>query len=97
MSNQPPSRAKNMAYAVVAGQSGCWTLLIIMIALFGGLALDAVFGLKGPFTIGLLLLSIPFSLFIMVRLALSAVKQIVPTQTNNLRKSSESHAEEDDL
>lgn len=97
MSNQPPSRAKNMAYAVVAGQSGCWTLFIIMVALFGGLALDAAFGLRGPFTIGLLLLSIPVSLFLMVRIALTSVQRIQPTQPKNLRKSSESHAEEDDL
>jgi len=86
-----------MAYAVVAGQSGCLTLFFIIAALFIGLALDAAFGVKGPFTIGLLLLSIPVSLVIMVRLALSSVKRIQPTQPSNLTKPSVPHTEEDDL
>lgn len=53
-------------------------MMIIMIALFGGLALDAVFGLRGPFTIGLLLLSIPFSLFYHGRLALVRSSRLRP-------------------
>ncbi len=72
------SRVKNITYAVLAAQGGCFTLVIIFAALFIGLWLDAQFGRRGPFTIGLLLLSVPFSLFVMVRLALRSVAQIAP-------------------
>ncbi|MBE2184369.1 MAG: AtpZ/AtpI family protein [Anaerolineae bacterium] len=86
MSNPPPNRVKNLTLAAVAAQSGCFTLVIVIGALLIGLALDAHFGQKGPFTIGLLLLSIPFSLFLMVRVALSAVKMIQPPPATNKTK-----------
>ncbi|MDZ4769635.1 MAG: AtpZ/AtpI family protein [Chloroflexota bacterium] len=72
------ARAANLGYAAVAGQAGCFTLGIILVSLFAGIALDAHFGLRGPFTIGLLLFSIPISLFMMVRIALGAVGRISP-------------------
>jgi F0F1-type ATP synthase assembly protein I len=93
MSNLPPSRARNLSYAVVAGQSGCLTLVIIVVALFLGIWLDAQFGVRGPFTIGLLLLSIPVSLFFMVRLALSAVRMIQPPPASKTQNSG--HTKED--
>gem|GEM_PF-595719 len=74
----PVSRAANLGYAAVAGQAGCFTLGIILIALFGGIWLDAQFGTRGPFVMGLLLISIPFSLFVMVRIALGAIGEIRP-------------------
>jgi hypothetical protein len=73
-----PSRVKNITYAVLAAQGGCFTLVIIFVALFIGLWLDAQAGQRGPFTIGLLLLSIPLSLFVMVRLALRSIARIAP-------------------
>ncbi len=76
--NDQPSRAKNLGYAAVAAQSGCLNIVIILGALLLGLFLDSVFGVKGPFTIVLLLAAIPLALFVMVRLALGAVKQIQP-------------------
>ncbi|MBW4437500.1 MAG: hypothetical protein KME04_10220 [Pleurocapsa minor GSE-CHR-MK-17-07R] len=89
MSDQEPSRVKNLAYAAIAGQSGCMALFVIVIALVAGLWLDAQFGLRGPFVVGLLLMSIPVSLFFMVRLALGSVKNIPPPQpTKNKRLSS---------
>lgn len=75
-----PSRAKNIAYAAIAGQSGCLSLLVIVGALFLGLWLDSRLGLRGPFTIGILLASIPLSLFIMVRIALASTQQLQGTQ-----------------
>ncbi|GEM_PF-658718 len=70
------TRVKNITYAVLVAQGGCVTLLIVVGALFLGLFLDAQVGRRGPFTIGLLLLSIPFSLFVMLRLALGLIRQI---------------------
>ncbi len=75
---QPISRAANLAYAAVAAQSGCLTLIIIVGALLGGIWLDAQFGTRGPFVLGALLFSVPFSLFLMVRIALGAIDQIKP-------------------
>lgn len=75
---EQPSRAKNLGYAGVAAQTGCLNIFIIMGALLLGLFLDAAFGVKGPFTVSLLLLSVPLALFVMVKLALGAVKQIQP-------------------
>lgn len=84
--NDPPpdafsARVKNISFAILAAQSGCFSLVIIFGALFLGLFLDAQFGQRGPFTIGLLLLSIPLSLFVMVRLALRSIAQIQPNTT----------------
>lgn len=77
MQNSP--RFKNLAYAGLAAQSGCFTLTIVFAALLIGLFIDAQLNLRGPFTIGLLILSIPISLFVMVRLALGAIRQIQPS------------------
>ena len=64
--------------AAMAAQSGCLTLVLVVGSLLVGLWLDAQFGQRGPFTIGLLLLSIPLSLFLMVRVALGAIQRIQP-------------------
>ncbi len=78
MADRGPSRAKNLTLVVIAAQAGCATLLIVFPALFIGLWLDAQMGQRGPFTIGLLILSVPLSLYLMVRIALGAVRRMVP-------------------
>lgn len=95
--NEPENRTArtaNLAYAAVAGQAGCFTLAIVMAALFIGLWLDAHFGTRGPFTIGVLLFSIPLSLFLMVRIALGAVRRITPPSQHG--ESQRRLTEEDD-
>ncbi len=69
---------KNLGLAAVAGQAGCATLIIVFAALFIGLWLDAQLGQRGPCVFGLLILSVPLSLFIMLRIALVAINRIVP-------------------
>jgi predicted lipid-binding transport protein (Tim44 family) len=76
-------RLQNLAYAAVAGQVGCVMVILIFGALFLGLWLDSQFGVRGPFTIILLLLSIPISLFLVIRMALRAVRSIQPQDTTN--------------
>lgn len=83
-----------MTFALVAGQVGCLTLVIVLIALFMGIWLDRQFSLRGPFTVGLLLLSIPISLFFMVRIALGAIKQLQPPQDQSRRQPSSSPEED---
>ncbi len=104
MNQQPPSRFKNMTLALVAGQAGCFSLFVIFVALLAGIWLDAQFHLRGVFTIGLLLMSIPVSLFFMVRIALGAVNNIQPPppkqkqlQKQVGKKSQSTYTEEEDL
>jgi hypothetical protein len=84
--NPKPDRRQywlNLTLAGVAGQVGCLTLIIILIAVFGGLWLDARFQTKPAFTFGLLLASIPVSLalmFFVVRFATSKIKAGPPPE-----------------
>jgi len=82
--NQPPGPKQdrkqywlNLTLVGVAGQVGCLTLVIVIVAVFGGLWLDARFDTKPAFTLGLVIASIPISLalmFIIVRLATARIK-----------------------
>lgn len=93
------TRVKNLSYAALGGQAGCATLVVVIAALFIGLWLDSLFGVRGPFTIGLLVLSIPFSLYMMLRIALGAIGRITPkpvvdasdTSSDNKEKRSDTH------
>ena len=78
----PTNRTRNLAYTAAAGQAGLATVVLVVMALFIGLWLDSLLGLRGPFTIGLVVLSVPLSLFMMVRVALSATRAIEPPQTS---------------
>lgn len=66
----------NLTYAAIAGQAGCLTLTIVFSALLGGLWLDSQLNQSGLCVFGALVLSIPISLFAMLRLALSAINRI---------------------
>ena len=67
----------NLTLAGLAGQVGCVTLIIILVAVLLGLWLDTRFETRPTFTIILLLVSIPVSLVAMlfiVRLFTSKIK-----------------------
>lgn len=51
---------------------------MVFVALFAGLWLDAHFGLKGPFTVGLIIISVPVTLFIVFRIVLGLLQRIEP-------------------
>jgi hypothetical protein len=86
LSSPPPEPSKktqtvnNLALYSVGGQVGCASLIIILIAVFAGIALDKLLGTKPLFTIGLTLGSAPLSLYISYKLAMSAVKNINPQE-----------------
>lgn len=66
--NSKPPKSKNtinILLATAAGQVGCLTLIIVIAAVLGGMALDAKLGTKPWFTLGLLVVSIPISLVLM--------------------------------
>lgn len=66
----------NVTLAIVAGQVGCATLLIVVGAILGGLWLDSQFGTKPTLTIVLLVVSIPVSVIVMLFLARAAIGKI---------------------
>jgi hypothetical protein len=76
-------RVKNLSLAAVAGQSGCATVIIVFGALLMGFWLDAQLDQRGPCTFGMLILSVPLSLFVMLRIAISAISRITPPPTTN--------------
>lgn len=79
-SNQPeknrPQYAFNITLAAVAGQVGCLTLVIVLVALFGGLWLDSHFNSKPMFTIGLTIASVPVTLVAMFWVVKAATSRI---------------------
>jgi hypothetical protein len=86
---QAGRRVKNLALAAVAGQAGCITLIIVFCALFVGLWLDSRLGQRGPCTFGTLLLSVPFSLYAMLRIAVGAISLIQPQMPTAATKDSD--------
>ena len=70
------NRKFNFFIAAVTGQVGCITLLIILGAVLGGLALDRYLDTKPWFTVGLLIVSIPISLGLMIFIVKKAVAKL---------------------
>ncbi len=58
-------RSLNLTLAVVTGQVGCLTLVIIFVALFLGRWLDNQFNTSPLITIGLMVASVPVTLVVM--------------------------------
>jgi hypothetical protein len=75
---EPARYAMNMTLAAVAGQVGCLTIVIIFAALLGGLWLDAQFGTRPLFIVGLLLVSVPVTLITMFWVVRQATSRIQP-------------------
>ncbi len=87
------TRIKNLTLAAIAGQAGCITLIIVLSALFIGLWFDSQLGQRGPCTAGMLIISVPFSLYAMLRLTLSALNRIVPQPVQKRRKPKDNYEE----
>ncbi|MBC7226358.1 MAG: AtpZ/AtpI family protein [Thermoflexales bacterium] len=82
--------------AEAAAQIGCLTVVVILLALGAGLWLDNRLGTRPWFTLGLVLASIPVSLYLVVRLALSAARRAYPPgeQGREAEKQGDGGAEE---
>ncbi len=98
-SNQNPKQkyaqfALNLGLAGLAGQVGFLTLAIVFAALFGGLWLDRQFETKPLFTILLLIGSVPVTIFVMFRVAMSAVAKIKPSAPAQARLKTEENSSE---
>lgn len=89
MAERKPSRTRNLSYTAVAGFAGCWITFVVLAALLLGLWFDARLGVRGLFTVAFVILSVPISLFIAVRIVLALVKQIqAPKTDQNVDSSS---------
>jgi F0F1-type ATP synthase assembly protein I len=67
-----------LAVVNVVGLGGFVMLGVVLAALFLGLAADRFLNTRPLFTIGLLVLSAPLSIFLMLRIATKAVAKIKP-------------------
>lgn len=82
------SKLMNLTLAVVAGQVGFVTLLIIIGAIFLGLWLDNRFQTQHLYTIITLVASVPISLLVMLFIVRAAVARI-KTRADELKQTSE--------
>jgi F0F1-type ATP synthase assembly protein I len=69
----------NLALATVAGQVGCVTILIIVVALIAGLWLDNRFNTRPIFLATLLIVSVPVTVIIMLWIVRSVIAHIKPS------------------
>jgi F0F1-type ATP synthase assembly protein I len=72
--------ALNLTLAAVAGQVGFITLFVIVVALFGGLALDKFLGTRPMFTIIFMIASVPVTVTLMFRIVRAATSRIKPAK-----------------
>jgi F0F1-type ATP synthase assembly protein I len=84
-----------LAFRVMA-QIGLLSLAVIMAALFGGLTFDRIFDTRPLFTVLLLVGSFPITLYIIYRVALSAVAQIPPVPARPPRVKEVHRSDDDD-
>ncbi len=77
VTNDPKNKVSNLALAAVAGLAGCFTLIVVVGAVFFGLWLDSQFESKPLITVILVIASVPVSIigmFVIVRAAVSRIK-----------------------
>ena len=79
----------NMTIISFVAQAGCVTILVIGVFLGLGLWLDANFGNKHWFTLGLLVVSVPISLLTMLYIARLAISKIRAESRTSKENSSE--------
>jgi F0F1-type ATP synthase assembly protein I len=82
--NQPdgktPSDFKSAVIITVVGVA-VTTFVVIFLALFGGIWLDRILKSRPIFTISFVIISIPVTVVLMLRIVKVATRRIKPTQT----------------
>jgi magnesium-transporting ATPase (P-type) len=80
----------NLTLVGIVSQVGCVTLVIIIAALLLGLYIDQRFNTRPWFTIGLIVVSIPVSLVLMIVIVRAAMKKMkieTPLKTKQEKKN----------
>ncbi len=70
----------NLALAAVAGQVGCLTTLIVVVALLVGMFIDSRAGTRPTFTILLVVISVPFTLATMFWIVRNVTSRLKPAR-----------------
>ncbi len=88
-----------LALTSLVSQIGCVTLVFVFGALLAGLGLDKVLDTRPLFTVLLLVGSVPVSLFLVVRIALSTAAQLTPppAKTEDVVSEEETTSQEEPL
>ena len=86
---QKKQYTQSLALAGVAGQVGCFTLLIIFVALIGGLWLDKIFEVRPLFTIVLMVFSVPVTVVMMLWVVRKAASKIQPVPKDQTQTQEE--------
>jgi membrane protein implicated in regulation of membrane protease activity len=76
MTEPTPKRIPNVSVATIAGAAGCFMIVIVVGALILGIALDRALGWRGPFTIGLVVISAPLSLYLVYRMVIKVLREM---------------------
>jgi len=66
----------SLAALGILGQVGCLTISILAVAITGGMLLDSYFGTRPWIMLGLVLVSIPVTLILMVRIVITAAPKL---------------------
>jgi hypothetical protein len=74
-SGPPIQSSDSVALAGVAGQAGCVTLAVVVLALVVGQWLDNQLGTRYIITLGLILASVPLSIVLMLRTVLRGMER----------------------
>lgn len=95
---RPPKMSRkviNLSLAGVAGLAGLASVVIIFVALFLGIWLDATLNQRGIFTVSFLIASVPVSLYTMLKIVLGSVGSIIsPKPADNHKRSAPDVEEE---
>jgi len=67
------NRIHNLTIAIISIQAGCASIVIIIIALVLGAWLGSLLGQRGLCIFGMVILSVPVSLYVMLWIAMRAV------------------------
>jgi hypothetical protein len=96
LTEQKPPRIRNLTITSILALTGFISLGVIGVALVVGLWIDSQLGRRGPVTVCLLVLSVPVSLYLMVRTVLTLVKFIaLPASVKTQNRVSSYRDEED--
>jgi len=87
---------KNLALAAVAGQVGCVTLIIVIVALIAGLWLDNRLDTRPIFMVIFLIGSVPLTVVVMLLIVKSVTARIKPSSVSQLDPKNElEHSQEE--
>ena len=83
-----PQRTFRYTLAAVTGQVGCLTSFILIAALLGGIWLDNQFNTQPLFTVGMLVISVPITLVVMIWIVRKTTSRMQSTGTNTTKQQS---------